>query len=192
MTLNPKFEHDKFLLHQKHFTIGEKYNIYDVNEQPLFYVEREKFKLYANIHIYGNDSKTEELLTIEDKSVFNMDATMNVKDPRTGEAVGSFKREMLSSLLRRTWKIMDSQGNVIGSAMEDSMGKALVRRFVPLGGLLMTDFIIEVNGSGVGKFDRKFTIGDKYVLDLSTDPQRLFDRRMAVALAILLDSAEAR
>ena len=192
MELNSKFEHDKFLLHQKHFAFGEKYNIYDESEQPLFYVVREKFKLYANIHVYGNDSKTEELLTIEDKSVFDMDATMNVKDPKTGEQVGSFKREMLSSLLRRTWKILDGQGNVIGSAMEDSMGKALVRRIIPFGGLLRTNFIIEMNGRGVGKFDRKFTIGDKYVLDLSDDPQRVFDRRMAVALGILLDSAEAR
>ncbi len=192
MTLNSKFEHDKFLLRQKHFAIGEKYNIYDENEQLLFYVEREKFKLHANIHVYGDDSKTEELLTIEDKSIFDMGAGMNVRDARTGEPVGSFKREMLSSMLRRTWKILDMQGNVIGSAMEDSMGKALVRRFLPLGGLLRTDFIIEVNGKGVGKFIRKFTIGDKYVLDLSDDPQRLFDRRLAVALGILLDSAEAR
>ncbi|MEA3255866.1 MAG: hypothetical protein U9Q22_08545 [Candidatus Altiarchaeota archaeon] len=190
--MDSKFECDKFLLHQKHFTIGEKYRIYDEGGQQLFYVEREKFKLHAHIHVYGDDSKTNELLTIEDKSIFDLNAGMDVKDPATGELLGSFKRDIVSSMLRRTWKIMDKGGNEIGRAMEDSVGKALIRRFIPLGALLKTDFIIEVNNNVVGRFIRKLTIGDKYMLDLSSDPSRLFDRRLAVALGILLDSAEAR
>ncbi len=190
--MNSKFEQDKFLLHQKHFTIGEKYYIYDEKETPLFYVEREKFKLHANIHVYDNDSKEVELLTIKDKSVFDFNAGMEVKNPTTGEVIGSFKRDAMSSILRRTWRIMDGKGRDIGSAMEDSMGKALIRRFLPLGALLKTDFVIEMGNREIGKFIRRWTIGDKYILDLSSDPSRLFDRRMAVALGILLDSAEAR
>lgn len=190
--IDPKFERDKFLLHQKHFTIGEKYYIYDEGEQPLFYVEREKFKLHAHIHVYDNDSKTKELLTIKDKSIFDVNAGMDVKDPTTGELIGSFKRDVVSSVLRRTWKIMDERGNDIGYAMEDSIGKALIRRFIPFGALLKTDFIIEINNKEVGRFIRKWTISDKYILDLSSDPSRSFDRRLAVALGILLDSAEAR
>ncbi|HDI72603.1 MAG TPA: hypothetical protein ENF58_00540 [Candidatus Altiarchaeales archaeon] len=190
--IDPKFERDKFLLHQKHFTIGEKYYIYDEKEQPLFYVEREKFKLHAHIHVYNDDSKSRELLTIKDKSIFDVNAGMDVKDPATGELIGSFKRDVVSSMLRRTWKIMDRNGNEIGHAMEDSIGKALIRRFLPFGALLKTDFIIEINNKEVGRFIRKWTISDKYILDLSSDPSRLFDRRLAVALGILLDSAEAR
>lgn len=87
---------------------------------------------------------------------------------------------------------MDRNGNEIGHAMEDSIGKALIRRFLPFGALLKTDFIIEINNKEVGRFIRKWTISDKYILDLSSDPSRLFDRRLAVALGILLDSAEAR
>jgi len=121
-----------------------------------------------------------------------VNAGMDVKDPATGELIGSFKRDVVSSMLRRTWKIMDRNGNEIGHAMEDSIGKALIRRFLPFGALLKTDFIIEINNKEVGRFIRKWTISDKYILDLSSDPSRLFDRRLAVALGILLDSAEAR
>ena len=44
----------------------------------------------------------------------------------------------------------------------------------------------------VGEFNRKFTLLDRYVLDLSADPGRALDRRIALALAIMLDTGERR
>src|SRR5262249_41764110 len=43
-----------------------------------------------------------------------------------------------------------------------------------------------------GELNRKFTLLDRYVLDLSADPARTFDRRVAVALGIMLDTGERR
>ena len=66
-----------------------------------------------------------------------------------------------------------------------------------LGGLIKTDFhLFRIDADGeeqkIGSFDRKISFADKYVLDLSGDPERTFDRRAAVALGILLDTAEKR
>ncbi len=193
--MDKRFDRDKFLMTEKHFTIGDKYHIYDEMGEPLFYVEREKFKLYADIHIYDNEQKTSELIRIEDKSVLDFNATMEVREPDSGALLGSFKRDALASMLRRTWNIRDSQEKVIGRAIEDSLFKALLRRFLGRGllrKLIKTDFNIEINGRQIGEFTRRFTIRDKYVLDLSKDTSRSFDRRLAVALGILLDSAERR
>jgi len=44
----------------------------------------------------------------------------------------------------------------------------------------------------IGEFKRKFTILDRYVLDMSGDPQRLMDRRVALALGVMLDTGERR
>lgn len=44
----------------------------------------------------------------------------------------------------------------------------------------------------IGEFNRKFTLFDKYVLDLSADRAHELDRRLGVALAILLDTGERR
>ncbi len=190
--MHQNFDRDKFLMHQKHLTIGEKYHVYDEAMEPLFYVERERFKLRSHIHIYDGDSKTNELLTIKDKSILDFNATFEVRDGATQELIGSFKRKGFSSILRRRWSIMDNLGQEIGQAYEDSAFKAFVRRFVPLGALLRTNFVIERSGREVGSFIRKRTIGDKYVLDLAKDNPRTLDRRMALAVGILLDAAEKR
>ena len=94
-------------------------------------------------------------------------------------------------MLRRTWVIRDAAGQEIAQAREDSWAKALFRRF--LSDLMRTDFeILLADGSRIGVLHRKFTIADKYVLDLTGDPLRRLDRRIAVGLAILLDTAEGR
>ena len=195
--MDPKFQRDKFLMDEKHFTIGDKYRLYDESGELLFYVERERFKAHADIHIYDDENKTRELLKIKDKSLFDINATMEVIDPDTEELLGSFKRKALASLIRRTWQILDRQGNEIGLAQEDSLIRALLRRLLTgrsafLAAFIKTDFVIKLNGREIGKFIRKWTIMDKYILDLSADLSGDFDRRLAVGLGILLDSAEAR
>ena len=44
----------------------------------------------------------------------------------------------------------------------------------------------------IGRFNRKFTLRDRYVLDVSEDPTALLDRRVAVALGVILDTGERR
>jgi hypothetical protein len=44
----------------------------------------------------------------------------------------------------------------------------------------------------VGEFNRKFTLLDRYVLDLSRDEERALDRRVAVAMGVMLDTGERR
>lgn len=195
--MDPKFQRDKFLMDEKHFTIGDKYRLYDESGEPLFYADRERFKAHADIHIYDDENKTKELLKIKDKSIFDINATMEIMDPETEALLGSFKRKALASLIRRTWYILDKQGAEIGCVIEDSLIKALLRRLLAgrlgfLATLIKTDFIIKLDGREIGKFIRRWTIMDRYVLDLSADPSKDFDRRLAVGLGILLDSAEAR
>lgn len=63
-------------------------------------------------------------------------------------------------------------------------------------GLLRTNFVI-VGGSNpggevLGELNRKFTLFDRYVLDLTPDTTRSLDRRVAVALGVILDTGERR
>jgi hypothetical protein len=44
----------------------------------------------------------------------------------------------------------------------------------------------------VGEFNRKFTLLDRYVLDLSQDSGRALDRRVAIAMGVMLDTGERR
>jgi hypothetical protein len=69
--------------------------------------------------------------------------------------------------------------------------------FVGLLGLVIkTDFHIlgrdDAGERKIGTFNRKIGIVDRYVLDLREERERRFDRRIGVALGVLLDTAEAR
>jgi len=187
---DPKFARDKFLIHQKMMTISSKYYVYDENEQPLFFIERPAFKLKAHIEVFDDDTKAHQRLTLRQDKILaiNQQFTLLTPDDQT---ICVFDRQGLFSLLRRTWRIRDPQGQLIAIAQEDSWAKAIIRRFVTE--WMRTDFeILLADNSPVGIFHRKFTLADRYVLDLTNDPGRRLDRRIAVGLAILLDTAESR
>ena len=44
----------------------------------------------------------------------------------------------------------------------------------------------------IGSLQRILGVRDRYVLDLSGDPERLIDRRVALALAVGMDALQAR
>jgi hypothetical protein len=70
--------------------------------------------------------------------------------------------------------------------------------FVNLAGLLIkTDFDFVAtdasrNTRKIGSFNRRMSFFEKYVLDLSADTGRIVDRRVGLAVAVLLDTAEKR
>jgi hypothetical protein len=71
----------------------------------------------------------------------------------------------------------------------------LVSRLLgPMLGFLRTNFVFHRAGSDrvIGEFKRKLTLFDRYVLDLTADRERAFDRRVALALGVMLDTGERR
>jgi uncharacterized protein YxjI len=141
----------------------------------------------------SEDKRVRVLEVIQDQKVHFVTATYTLRDD-AGNVLALFRKNYLYNLFRRKWEIAGAGGTVEWIAREDSMILSLVRRFVPLMGLIRTNFIFQPAGSDrvVGEFKRKFTILDRYVLDLSADGSRAFDRRVAVALGVMLDTGERR
>jgi uncharacterized protein YxjI len=191
-----RFARDKYFLNQKIMSLGGKYYVYDENNQPLFYVDRPTFKIKAHIGIYEDDTRRRKLLTVRQDSawaIINLSFTLLDEAEQT---IATFKRQGWMSILRRQWKIYDAHGREIAEAVEDSWAKAIMRR-VPIldiiGDFLRTNFIItRPGGEVVAEFIRRLSLTDKYMMDLTKDRTRTFDRRIAVALAVLLDNAESR
>jgi uncharacterized protein YxjI len=189
------FAYDKFFVNQKLMSLNSKYYVFNEQGHQLFYVDRPAFKLRAHVGIYTDDTKRQKVLDLRQDSawaVINLSFTLL---DMHGQTIALFKRQGWMSIIRRTWSIQDAHGREMAQAQEDSLWKALFRRIPYLeiiGDFFRTNFDITRQGTKVGEFVRRLTFGDKYVLDLSRDPQRQFDRRVAVALAILLDTAESR
>jgi uncharacterized protein YxjI len=187
-----RFGLNKYLFNQKVLKIRETYQVYDETGNELFYIQRLALALKRHIYIYPDSSLKNPILTVLQDKIFMflyMPFTLTGAD---GQVIAKFRRRNLISALRRTWDIQSPDGAVIGQAIEDSWFKALFRRFVPMGEFFKTDFIITVGSRVIGKYIRKWTVLDKYVLDLTDDPQHTLDRRAAIALGILLDTGERR
>ncbi len=104
-------------------------------------------------------------------------------------------KNYLYNFFRKQWRVFGPDGELIAIAREDSMILSLLRRFLgPLFGLLRTNFIIQDPRTErvIGEFNRKFALFDRYVLDLSSDREHIVDRRLGLALGVLLDTGERR
>jgi hypothetical protein len=206
-TLATKLDRDRFLVNQKHRSwMKSKYYVFDETGAPLFYVERPVKPLRrSDITIYHDDTRAAAVLTVrQDHGYAALRRQYTLTDSESGDSIAHFDRDNIRSLLRRAWTITNPEGTVVAGAREDTAWIAAIRRvfeWVPYVRILVafvrTNFrlyVVDASGGeqSVGAFNRKLSLGDKYVLDLTDDPGRLLDRRIAIALGILLDTGEAR
>ena len=151
-----------------------------------------------HIDFYADESRTDLLLKVlQDKKFHVIVATYTVLTP-AGELLGRMRKNYLYNIFRKKWDVFGAGGEKIAVAREDSLILSLLRRFLgPFFGFLRTNFVILTPGENGqervrGEFNRKFTLFDRYVLDVSRDRPRTIDRRLAVALGVLLDTGEHR
>ena len=161
----------------------------------LFVVVAMALSKKRHVTFYRDESRTQKMFDVlQDKKVQFPMRTYTVRDA-AGTPLALFKKNYLYNLFRKRWEMRSMSGTVLCVAKEDSIILSLLRRVLgPLFGLLRTNYLI-TRGTGdavVGEFKRKFTILDRYVLDLSADRRRDLDRRLALALGVMLDTGERR
>ncbi len=148
-----------------------------------------------HVTVYRDDSRVEVLLRVlQDQRVALLTRTYTVLG-KTGEPLARLRKTYIHNVVRKRWYVETASGQPLAMAIEDSVVLSLLRRVLgPFFGFLRTNFIF-VRGADeevFGEFNRKFTLLDRYVLDLTADGERTFDRRIAVALGIMLDTGERR
>jgi hypothetical protein len=123
-----------------------------------------------------------------------------------GAEIGELKKEFKRSLARSTWRVYEpgEEGPELMWATERSLLRSVVRRLISLAGFIpIVGEVLELipiryhfdffsGEERVGSFERRFGIRDRYILDLSGDPEGRIDRRVAIALAIAMDALQAR
>ena len=203
-----KLDRDVFLVHQKQLSLGSsKFFIEGESGERLLYVERPVMRFFGrrgDITFFDDESARVPVLVAKQDHGFEFLRRDYTLVDAEGDFIARLQRDNVRALFRRAWNITDPDGTLIARAQEDNVAMSIVRRVVDwipfvglLGFVIKTDFhILAVGDDGIerkiGTFNRKIGIVDRYVMDLSDDLDRRFDRRIAVALGILLDTAEAR
>jgi hypothetical protein len=147
-----------------------------------------------DVMFYRDDSKQELLLEVkQDQKVAFLNATFTINDS-TGQNLGRLRKNYLYNLFRKRWYCVGADGEFVCMAKEDSIVLSLLRRLLgPFFGLLRANYIIvDAQERLLGEFNRKLTLLDRYVLDFTQDPARSLDRRLGMALGVMLDTGERR
>ncbi len=148
---------------------------------------------YRDIRVYTDETEQWQVLLISQDNKFGLYHWYTVHDA-AGQPVARAKRHLIKAIWRRGWIAETLDGRPICRVREDSLLLAILRRYLgPLWGLLRTNFdLLFPDGTPFGEYNRKFAIRDHYLLNLYGDPEYLVDRRVVLAISILLDTGEGR
>ena len=189
--MNPVFQHSQYVLKRQVFALAGKFRFYDPGGNLVLFSQQKMFKLREDIRVYSDENKTQEVLMIKARQIMDFSAAFDVVDSATGQKVGALRRKGLASILRDEWDILDVGDNVIGKLFEDSMGLALIRRF--LTGLFPQNYDITIGTDRVADLKQAFNpFAYQLTLDFSMDISRRLDRRVGIAAGILLAAIEGR
>jgi len=198
------FDYDRYLVDQLIRPIANLYRVTPLAAgetpagPPIAYVRQKKLKIKEEIRFYADDAELQELFQIKARTWLDTGGSKyDVIDAQEGN-IGVLEHVFRKSLFRSTWRISTPDAEEIAIAHERSQVLGIARRvidFVPdIGGLIPIPYNFDILASDrvIGRMDRKFQLRDRYVLDLSGDPDKKLDRRLAIALAIGLDTLQNR
>lgn len=184
------FQFEQFTLKKQVLALTGILRIYNPSGQVVLYCQQKMFKLKEDIRVYADESKTRELLHIHARQVLDFSAYYDVFDSSYNTKIGGFRRKGLRSMLKDEWEIFDGDDNITGTLSEDSMNRALLRRFL-LGALLPQDYDLRISTERAADYKQRFN-PFQYVLDIDfrMDTNHMMDRRLGIAAGILLAIVE--
>jgi len=190
--VNPIFQHQSYLLKRQAIALTGRFRFYDPLGNLVMFSEQKMFKLREDIRVYSDENKTQEVLSIKARQIVDFSAAYDVVDTAYNQKVGTLRRKGWSSLLRDEWQVLDANDNQIGVLFEDSMGLALLRRFL-LGSWLPQNYDLTLGETRVADLKQNFNLF-RYELniDFSMDTAQRLDRRLGIAAGILLAAIEGR
>ena len=186
------WDHDRYLARRKVLALlGAQFHIYDPMGNVIAFVKQKAFKLKEDIRVYSDESMTRELLLIRARSMLDFSAAYDVNESESGKKLGALRRKGFSSMLRDSWEILDPTDEPIGRISEDSMGMALLRRF--LSNLIPQRYQFRMYDQTVGTIRQLFNpFVHKFEVDFSSDINRMLPRELGLAAVILLLAIEGR
>ena len=172
----------KILNYQKYIVkkdyLEENFNVLNPQGINVLYAKLKSSKLRENICLYVDEDMRSEFLLIKPKDAEAFD----VVDSATHKKLGALRKKRFLGLTLIEWILTDRHDCKIGNINEDKMALILKGR---------TAFNLVMEGSKVCSFQCDINpYIAKITVDLLDDTHVLFDKRLAIAAAILLCEIE--
>ena len=190
--MNSIFQFPSYLLKRQVFVLAGTFRFFDPSGNQVMFSQQKMFKLREDIRVYADEAKTQEVLSIKARQIVDFSAAYDVVDTAMNQKVGALRRKGWSSILRDEWEVLDANDQVIGKLFEDSMGLALLRRFL-LGSWLPQNYDLTLGETRVADLKQNFNLFRYELnLDFTMDPSQRLDRRLGIAAGLLLAAVEGR
>ena len=176
--------------------LGEEFYIYtDDNKDVLIgYSEQKALKIKEDIRVFSDKSKSNKILNIKQRNVIDAFGRFDFTDPNTGQSLGGIRRNLGESWFRDSYSIYGPDDQVYGEVKEDSLMKAMLRRWVPfLGGLFwFPKFWMNVQGQPSITFQTsKEWLGfGRGTLEVHIPDENQLDRRVILGAAMIMIAIE--
>ncbi len=189
--------YESFRMAERFRLLGDRYELSALAAdgstagEPLARIDRAAFKAREKLDAYATDGQ--RMFALQAQQLLDVGGRYVVTDA-AGERIGELRKLFLESLVRSTWEVWDGTGALVATVRERSALLAVTRRLidaVPLPIPYHFD-LSGPDGAPIGTFRRLRTVRDRYALELTGDPDRSIDRRLALALAVALDALQGR
>lgn len=204
--MDPVFQHKQYLLKRQVLALTGTFRIFGPTGELLLYSRQKMFRLKEDIRVFSDEASTRQVLQINARQVIDFNAIYDVTDSSTGMAVGALQRKGWRSLARDEWHFFTPDGRVLGMLQEDSLNRALLRRFL-LGSFLPLMYTLTagdpaqsantaasnvMSPNALGTLRQNFNLlRYETVLELSGLSSQI-DPRLVIAAMILLAAIEGR
>ena len=184
-------DYSSYMIRRKLLKIfGASFHVYNPQGEVVGFSSQKAFKLKEDIRVYTDESQSTEILSVQARQIIDFSAAYDIVDSQSQRKIGAARRKGWSSIVRDSWEVLDENDQPIAMLKEDSMGMAMVRRF--LTNLIPQRFhLADTNGNHLAEFRQRFNLFI-YKLDVTVAPESGFDPRLALGVGVLISAIEGR
>lgn len=171
---------------------GCMFHVFDPREQGVLFVKQDLDDWKTVFHFCTDAGLQNSVIEVRAQQVVTFGGEYVVV--ADGAHLGTLRREGMKSVMRDEWTFLNPAGQELGTLLEDSGGEALLRRFNTAARVLMVQkYHGTINNQPVCFMERDINpYASKITLDFTMDSGRLLDRRLGIALGVMMLAIEGK
>jgi uncharacterized protein YxjI len=176
------FTDSRYTLKQR--AVRNAYTLYDSQENEVLSAKQKLFKMKEEFPF--TDPEGNEVFSVKAEQVLDIAGDYAITDSETGEKIAVLKKDF--TFLVHRWHIESPEGEKL--AKIESRGKmvGLLRALSDIAEIFPHRYTIEnADGKQIGTIQGKFSIRDRYVIELDESAE---DREAIMAAAVTIDALE--
>lgn len=147
-----------------------------------------KAKRGADLFVFHTDEAAgEELFRLEPKKARLFSLAYGAVEPRTGKPFAELRMKEYKTVGKTEWFMYNAEGDQIGMAVEGPPPASLMRRMLGVKGASGRAWQVHWGQQVCGSIQPQASLlGDRLVLNLELDKKDETDRRLALALTVVI------